>query len=160
MDDFDDRSEPGGADAFLAAFDALAQAVRRARGIPTQPSQDALTLSQYGLLEGLIEGGQARVVELANAAGVTPPTATRILDALERRGIVERRPAPEDRRGVTVTLTPNGRELLDTQHEWLRSRQAAFYLELPAGEQAVVADLLLRLAGLIDELAPGPAGCN
>ncbi len=110
--------------------------------------------------KGLTEGGQARVVELANAAGVTPPTATRILDALERRGIVERRRAPEDRRGVTITLTPNGRELLDTQHEWLRSRQEAFYAELPAGERAVAADLLVRLAALIDELAPGPIACE
>ena len=147
-------------DAFLTAFDAFAQAVRRARGVPAQPAQDSLTLSQYGLLQGLTEGGQARVVELAHAAGVTPPTATRILDALERRGIVERRRAPEDRRGVTITLTPNGRELLDTQHEWLRSRQEAFYAELPTGERAVAADLLVRLATLIDELAPGPVSCH
>jgi MarR family transcriptional regulator, organic hydroperoxide resistance regulator len=153
VDDVDDHT---GADAFLTAFESLAQAVRRARGVPAQPAQDALTLSQYGLLQGLTQAGQARVVELANAAGVTPPTATRILDALERRGIVERRRAPEDRRGVTITLTPNGRELLDTQHEWLRSRQQAFYAELPAGERAVAADLLLRVAALIDELAPGP----
>jgi MarR family transcriptional regulator, organic hydroperoxide resistance regulator len=160
VDGFDDRPEGNGADAFLTAFEGLAQAVRRARGVPAQTAQEALTLSQYGLLQGLAEGGQARVVELANTAGVTPPTATRILDALERRGIVRRRRAPEDRRGVTITLTPNGRELLDTQHEWLRSRQEAFYAGLPAGERAVVADLLLRLAELIAELAPGPEGCS
>jgi len=43
---------PAPADEFLTAFDAFAQAVRRARGAtPAEP--DALTLSQYGLLQGL-----------------------------------------------------------------------------------------------------------
>ena len=110
------RPEQSGASAFLIAFDAFAQAVRRARGAPAQGPEETLTLSQYALLQGLSERGRARVVELASAAGVTPPTATRILDALERRGIVERRRVPEDRRGVTITLTPGGRELLAAQH--------------------------------------------
>lgn len=152
-----DLGDRNGTDTFLAAFDALAQAVRRARGAPAQPAQDTLTLSQYGLLQGLADGGHARVVELANAAGVTPPTATRILDALERRGIVERRRVAEDRRGVTITLTPSGRAQLAAQHDWLRGRQESFYAALPPGERAVAADLLVRLAGLIDELADPPS---
>lgn len=146
--------------AFLTAFDAFAQAVRRARGAPAQGPEEALTLSQYALLQGLSERSEARVVELASAAGVTPPTATRILDALERRGIVERRRVPEDRRGVTITLTPSGSELLAVQHTWLRARQESFYDALPAGERDVAADLLLRLAELIDELAGGPAAAR
>ncbi len=151
-----DATELTGAEAFLTAFDAFAQAVRRARGVPAHADQQVLTLSQYALLQGLSDAGRARVVELANAAGVTAPTATRILDALERRGIVERRRAPEDRRGVTITLTQDGRELLLAQHEWLRRRQESFYAALPPGERAVAAHLLLRLADLIDELASGP----
>ena len=71
---------------FLAGFDALAQAVRRARGAPA--SNGGLTLSQYGLLEVLTTRPVARVQELAGHAGIAPSTATRILDALERRGIV------------------------------------------------------------------------
>jgi hypothetical protein len=43
-------------DDFLTAFDAFAQAVRRARGAPAQSSErPSLTLSQYGLLQGLAE---------------------------------------------------------------------------------------------------------
>ncbi len=153
-----DHPEPrDGGDAFLSAFDAFAQAVRRARGMPAQGSDDALTLSQYALLQGLADGGRARVVELANAAGVTAPTATRILDALERRGIVERRRVAEDRRGVTITLTPAGQERLVAQDAWLRTRQQTFFAALPAAERDVAADLLVRLAALIDELAAGPS---
>ena len=42
-------------------------------------------------------------------------------------------------------------------HEWLRGRQRAFYAGLPAHERELAPDLLIRLAGLIDELAAGPA---
>jgi DNA-binding MarR family transcriptional regulator len=138
---------------FLTAFDAFAQAVRRARGAPA--ANGGLTLSQYGLLEGLINRQDARVQELARDAGITPSTATRILDALERRGVVERARSFEDRRAVAVSLTDLGQRLLHDQQDWLRGRQRAFYESLPAAEQEFAPDLLVRLAALIDELAAG-----
>jgi DNA-binding MarR family transcriptional regulator len=140
---------------FLTGFDALAQAVRRARGAPA--SNGGLTLSQYGLLEVLTTRPVARVQELAGHAGIAPSTATRILDALERRGIVQRVRSTEDRRAVAVTLTDVGRRLLGDEQEWLRGRQRAFYESLPPAEQELAPDLLLRLAALIDDLAAGPA---
>jgi DNA-binding MarR family transcriptional regulator len=143
-------------DEFLSAFDAFAQAVRRARGAPGPAGEQALTLSQYGLLQGLVGRDGARPRELACEAGIAASTATRILDALERRGVVERTRADEDRRAVTITLTPLGQEQLETQDEWLRGRQRAFYDGLPAEERELAPDLLLRLARLIDELAAGP----
>jgi DNA-binding MarR family transcriptional regulator len=149
-----DRMADG--ESFLAAFDAFAQAVRRARGAPAQSGAQGLTLSQYGLLQGLDWRDGARVRELAAEAGIAASTATRILDALERRGIVRRTRADGDRRGVTITLTPLGRARLESQHEWLRGRQQAFYEGLPAGERELAPDLLFRLAALIDELAAGP----
>lgn len=146
---------PNGDDGanFLAAFDAFARAVRRARGAPA--ANGGLTLSQYGLLEGLTNRTPARVQELAGDAGVTPSTATRILDALERRGIVERARSPQDRRAVAVSLTDLGQQMLRDQQDWLRGRERAFYESLPEAEQELAPDLLLRLAALIDELAAG-----
>jgi DNA-binding MarR family transcriptional regulator len=143
-----------GNEPFLAAFDTLAQAVRRARG--ARPGLTAsLTLSQYGLLEPLLTQPSGRVRELAARAGITAPTATRILDTLERRGLVNRARASEDRRGVSVRLTHSGHALLSEEHEWLRSRQRAFYDALPPDEQALAPDLMVRVAALIDELAGG-----
>lgn len=143
-------------DAFLSAFDTLAQAIRRARGANAQPSDDLLTFSQYALLQSLDGGATARVSDLAGDAGISPSTATRILDALERRAIVRRYRSPEDRRGVTVTLTDHGRRTLDRQVAWMRGRQRDFYEQLPGEERELVADLLVRLAALIDDLAAGP----
>jgi DNA-binding MarR family transcriptional regulator len=144
------------AEEFLDAFDLFVQAVRRARGAPAQGGDRALTLSQYALLGGLSDRRDASVRELAAEAGVTASTATRILDALERRGIVSRCRADEDRRVVTITLTPLGRELLTEQDEWLQGRQLAFHAALPEDERRLTPDLLTRLASLIDELAAGP----
>jgi DNA-binding MarR family transcriptional regulator len=146
------------AEDFLLSFDAFAQAVRRARGAPAQDRPGALTLSQYALLQALSGTEAARVRDLATDAGIAPSTATRILDALERRAIVRRTRSVEDRRGVTVTLTDLGRETLSRQDAWVRGRQRAFYDELPPTERALVSDLLVRLAALIDKLAAGPEG--
>jgi DNA-binding MarR family transcriptional regulator len=145
-----------GEDEFLTAFEAFAQAVRRARGAPALASGSALTLSQYSLLQGLADRDVARVSDLAAGAGVTPSTATRILDALERRGIVSRTRPPEDRRAVAITLTDTGRAVLSFHHRWFRERQRSFYASLPGVERELAPDLLVRLAALIDELATGP----
>ncbi len=145
------------AEDFLAAFDALAQAVRRARGAAAQAGDADLTLSQFALLRPLAEREQAQVRELADDAGIAPPTATRILDALERRGLVQRTRSEEDRRAVNVTLTPVGGGALARQTRWIRGRQRDFYEALPEVERELAPDLLQRIAGLIDELAAGSA---
>ena len=150
------ESQPGCVEDFLVSFDAFAQAVRRARGTQSQSPEETLTLSQHALLQALSGRETARVRELAIEAGITPSTATRILDALERRAIVSRYRSADDRRGVTVRLTDLGRETLSGQDAWLRGRQRAFFEGLPQTERDLAPDLLIRLAALIDELAAGP----
>jgi DNA-binding MarR family transcriptional regulator len=98
------------------------------------------------------------VQELAADAGITASTATRILDVLERRAIVERTRSDRDRRAVIVTLTESGRELLAAQTDWLRGCQREFFATLPHHERELAPDLLLRLAAFIDEIASGPEG--
>jgi DNA-binding MarR family transcriptional regulator len=153
----DERPAEAAQEQFLVAFESLAAAVRRARGAAQSDLPDRLTLSQYGLLAPLAAGGAARISQLAGEAGIAPSTASRILDALERRAIVRRTPSAEDRRGVVVSLTEAGREALARQDAWMRGRRIAFFEDLPAAEQVVVSDLLVRLAALIDELSAGPA---
>jgi DNA-binding MarR family transcriptional regulator len=150
-------SPPTSAEDFLVAFETLAQAVRRARGAVAQDTPGRLTLSQYSLLLPLSGSDTARVSDLAAGAGIAPSTASRILDALERRAIIRRARSMEDRRGVTVTLTDHGRAALAQQHEWMRARQLEFFADLPDEERQLVSDLLVRLAALIDELSCGPA---
>jgi|SRR6478672_476579 DNA-binding MarR family transcriptional regulator len=49
--------------------------------------------------------------QLAAALGIDPPNATTIVDDLERRGLVRRRPHPTDRRAKLVEATRKGKAL-------------------------------------------------
>jgi MarR family transcriptional regulator for hemolysin len=149
-------SDPAAADDFLDAFDAFVRAVRRARGAGRR-DVGGLTLSQYSLLEPLHDRNVLRVSELADAAGVTGPTATSILDTLERRGVVVRTTARADRRGVDIALTGSGRELLEERHAWLREQQRDLFRALAGDEQALAPGILEQLSELVDRLAAGPA---
>jgi MarR family transcriptional regulator, organic hydroperoxide resistance regulator len=144
-------------DAFFEAFDEFAQAVRRARGVRLAAGLEGLTLSQYRLIEPLLQAEGIGVQELAAQAGVSAPTATRVLDTLERRGLVVRNRSEQDRRVVHAVLTPSGRRALSERHEWLRVREQALFGSLSARERALAPQLLRRLATLVDELAAGPS---
>ncbi|HEX2290664.1 MAG TPA: MarR family transcriptional regulator, partial [Pseudonocardiaceae bacterium] len=96
---------------FEAAWDEFFAAIRRARGRAAREHGDELTLSQYNLLGALGEHSELPVGEVALAAGVAAPTATRMLDHLQRAGIVRRAHSTRDRRVVTVALTTQGHQL-------------------------------------------------
>jgi len=76
-------------------------------------------LRAYGLTEATWRplaylgrlGEGIRQKELAQALGIEGPSLVRLLDGLERRGLVERREDEEDRRAHGIYLTPQGREL-------------------------------------------------
>jgi len=111
-----------------------------------------LTLSQYFLMDAM--GEQALTVsEVARAARVAVPTATRALRALEERGFVARhREDGEDRRLVTVALTRSGRDVLDEKHAWVKTRQREIFEGLTEGERETVSDTLNVLSQGIGEL--------
>ena len=88
--------------------------------------------------------------ELAASAGVAPPTATRMLDALVRDGLVERTPAEHDRRVVLISLTAGGRGAVDAAAERVAAR-ARVRDQLTPAEQEQAAALLRRLAGIVEE---------
>ncbi len=79
-----------------------------------------LTMGQLKALVTVAEGGPLPVGRLGAALGIGKPAATLLVDALVRRGLVERSEDPEDRRRTLVRLSAQGRELMD---ELLRGRR-------------------------------------
>jgi len=57
--------------------------------------------------------GKATPANLAEKTGVTRATISGLLDGLEKEGLVERYPDPENRRSVQVKLTVTGQDFLD-----------------------------------------------
>jgi MarR family transcriptional regulator for hemolysin len=76
-------------------------------------------LHAYGLTEATWRplaylgrlGEGIRQKELAQALGIEGPSLVRLLDGLERRGLIERREDEADRRARGIYLSPTGREL-------------------------------------------------
>lgn len=79
------------------------------RSAPAIARKAGLTHTELAALEHVFEE-PVGPSELAQRIGVTSAAATGIVDRLESRGHVERRPHPTDRRRTAVVCTPSGRE--------------------------------------------------
>ena len=75
-----------------------------------------LSRGEFDVLATLRRSGEPYSLaprELSSALMVTSGGITGRLDKLERRGLLERSPDPVDRRGIRVTLTEEGRQVVD-----------------------------------------------
>jgi MarR family transcriptional regulator, organic hydroperoxide resistance regulator len=144
-------------EAFTAALDDFMRALRTARGrFNRAPLVPELSASQFHLLEPLATSpGPLPMSALADEAGVAPPTASRMLDSLVKRGIAERTPAQVgDRRRVEITLTAEGRKLVAAKRAIIaRTREQVFH-SLSPSERRAASRLLHSLAAAIDDLHP------
>jgi len=82
---------------------------------------------------------------LAEWLAADAPYVTLMVDDLEQRGLVRRKPHPEDRRAKLVTLTAAGRAAA-ARAEAILDEPPAALREVPAKELAAVLDVLERLA--------------
>jgi DNA-binding MarR family transcriptional regulator len=128
------------------------RAARRARGRAARdPSPGGLSLAQFHLLEPLADGPRTNR-ELAELAGISPPSATRIVDGLLERGLVSRVVDPTDRRAVVISLTATGRTALTKKGREYAVRRNRIADALDPHEQEVATGLLRRLTAVIEEL--------
>jgi DNA-binding MarR family transcriptional regulator len=121
--------------------------VRRLR--QAQPNGE-LTLPETSALVRLDRGGPTTPSALAKLEQISPQSMGATLAALEERGLVERRPDPEDGRRAVMSLTDSGLEML-------RSRRTARTEELAkalsAGFTQSERNQLMAVAPLIERLA-------
>jgi DNA-binding MarR family transcriptional regulator len=138
-------------DRFEDAWDNFLLAVRQGhtRG---QRAPGELTLSQYYLLRPLEQDGSRPLSQLAAADGVTAATATRVIDGLERAGLVQRERSVTDRRAVFVSLTPEGRRRMRRKRARIRRRRQRVYEGLAPHEREQAERLLRHLTELLHDL--------
>jgi len=84
--------------------------------------------------------------ELAASLAVDAPYTTVVVDDLEGRGLVERRPDPQDRRRKIVAVTAAGRGLARRASDLLDDPPAVL-AALPAGELAQLDRIMQLLVG-------------
>jgi DNA-binding MarR family transcriptional regulator len=83
--------------------------------------------------------------ELGASMMVTSGAVTKRVDRLELAGLVSREPDPEDRRGVLVKLTAEGRRLVDEAVEEHLANEERLLAGLSRGERQELARLLRKL---------------
>ncbi|MET9217591.1 MarR family winged helix-turn-helix transcriptional regulator [Streptomyces sp. NPDC093221] len=100
----------------------------------------------HGFVFSRLAPSGATVTEIAEHLGVTRQAASQIVDELERKGYVERRPHPDDARARLVVLTPQGWRCTRAAEE-SAAEAVQPWIEL-LGEERLLAlrDELVRLA--------------
>jgi DNA-binding MarR family transcriptional regulator len=144
---------PVATDQFTAAWEHFFRTTRRVRSRAARLPVGGLSLPQYHLLETLRGSVERTVGDLAESAGVAPPTATRMLDCLARDGYVMRRHSETDRRAVLVALTPAGTEAVEAAYEDVEAFRGRVFEALEPDEREQAAALLTRLSQVLEEQA-------
>jgi DNA-binding MarR family transcriptional regulator len=108
--------------------------------------QHGLRLDWYDVLYQLsVAGGRLRMHELADATLFSRTDCTRIVDRMERAGLVQRERASEDGRGVYAAMTDEGRALLrEAAVTHLGDIQRLFGAQVTSEEATVMARALER----------------
>lgn len=112
-------------------------------------SRHGLSLSGLELLGRLAaaQGRQMRLSALAEQVSLSLSRVSRIVDALEGRALVERRPCPTDARAINAWLTPAGLDLArEAQATHFAGVQRRFFDQLGDDEVAHLADVFSRFA--------------
>jgi DNA-binding MarR family transcriptional regulator len=127
----------------------LRLAVTRLHRRLRQQSAGDLTASQASALASIERLGSPTLGELAARESVQPPSLTRIISALETRGLVSRVADPADRRVARVAATPAGVATLEER----RSLRDAYLVrrlhQLPSEDR----EGLGALTALLEHLA-------
>ena len=93
----------------------------------------------------LMRHGALRLSELSDHLHIAARSATEVVDALQDRGLVERRPDPQDRRATLVAPTAEGTRVGEAIRASRDAEAEAYFSVLSKAEQAELAELLRKL---------------
>lgn len=130
------------ADRLHSAAIHLLRRVRRSDPLTGIPAAQLSALS-------VLMAGPRTIGELAAAEQVRPPTITRLVQDMERGGLVARERDERDARVVRVRWTPKGERVLRQGRELRIAALEGRVRSLPAAEVA----LLERALGVIERIA-------
>lgn len=122
-------------------------AIRLLRNVRREDRASGVTGPRLSALSVLVFGGPQSLARLAEAEQVTPPTMSRLVDALVAAGLATRKVAVEDRRQVRIAASAKGRRLLDEGRARRVRALAARLADLPAADRATLARAAAILEG-------------
>lgn len=106
-----------------------------------------ITPGQFGVLVLIKANGGLNQTSLGRALGIDRSTVVAVIDKLEGRGLVNRAPAPSDRRSYSLRLSDQGSALLARATALVAEHEKRIAHDLTDAEQRQLIDLLVRLGG-------------
>lgn len=101
--------------------------------------------SHLRALQVVARNEAVRLRDLADHLRIAPRSATEVVDGLEARGLVQRRPDPDDRRAILVELTEEGQRVMGAIRGARDTEAQAMFGRLSTVDQAQLARILGRL---------------
>jgi len=99
---------------------------------------------------GILEAGGPRIMSAISAEMYEAPRViTDAVDGLERRGLVQRVPHPNDRRAKVIALTPEGKTFLAASREATSRAVAGLLSDTPLHEKDELTGLLRQLLAAV-----------
>ena len=143
-----DRDGPGRRDS--ASDETLPEAFWSVARRLRETSQETLapwdiTPSHLRALRVLARQGTMRLTGLSDHLHIAPRSTTEVVDALESRGLVERRPDPGDRRATLVEVTGQGACVLDAIRAARGTEAERVFGRLSQTDRAHLARILRKL---------------
>ena len=142
------RTDAGLATALRISVSRLARRLRAQRATAGL-TEAVLSETQLAALSALEVHQAMTPGELADHEKVQPPSMTRVIAALEARELVTRAPHPTDGRQVRLTVTDQGRDLVQQSRKLRQAWMAQRLRELSPEERATLraaAPILQRLS--------------
>ncbi|HET6509049.1 MAG TPA: MarR family transcriptional regulator [Baekduia sp.] len=149
----------------LAAWTAFVELAGRIKQVHDKEfeAEHALSLSMIGLMGRLAvaERRTLRLTDLATAMGLSLGRVSRIVDILERRGLVERGPCPSDARAINAHLTRRGLAQVRKAQATVRAAvERDFAFALDDDETAALAGALARMLARLGGGDDGADTCS
>jgi DNA-binding MarR family transcriptional regulator len=136
-------TDPAGDESLADAFGAVARRLREKSAETLAPWD--ITPAHLRALRTLSRHGTMRLSELSDYLQVAPRTATEVVDALESRDLVRRRPDPGDRRATLVEVTDHGASVLAEIRATRGTEAGRVFGRLSPADRAELARILTEL---------------
>ncbi|MDE3722506.1 MarR family winged helix-turn-helix transcriptional regulator [Nocardiopsis sp. N85] len=123
----------------------------RSRGGHGHRGAEDLTLTQALLMEAVRGMNSPSVGAVAQVVGVSSPSATRMIQQLERKGMMARRRSERDERSTVVTITEEGERTLALHRRDMEAKQRRVFEAIRPSLRPVVLELLRDLRDAMDD---------
>ncbi|WP_100012574.1 MarR family winged helix-turn-helix transcriptional regulator [Lentibacillus sediminis] len=137
----------------LKAFTVLNRATQSVqKAVRKDVARYGLNLNEFAVLELLYHKGDQPIQSLGKKILVASSSITYVVDKLEKKGYIHRRPCEDDRRVMYAAITESGKEFMEEAFPEHEKKIESIFNEWSDEEMEVAIDLLKRLGYHLEKM--------